>query len=186
MLKWFRFLEANQPVVLRIVPWCAVLLPFCMRWCCGGHRCVNPYEEDNKTEKSILRQFLLLWGKVIKLWAKLKEKKYEENREERKQKLWGIGKTKERKTDLKRRRRRLTITGPLGILRLADMQSARVIWCLAFGTTIKLGLAWHQLSQDLVAFDGKTLADASWVWFAWDFSLRPPWCEVRIRTLMAV
>ena len=55
----------------------------------------------------------------------------------------------------------MTITGPLGILRLAEMQSARVIWCLAFATTIKLGLAWHQLSQDLVAFDGKTLADAS-------------------------
>ena len=24
------------------------------------------------------------------------------------------------------------------------------------------------------------------VWFAWDFSLHPPWCEVRIRTVMAV
>ena len=60
------------------------------------------------------------------------------------------------KSDLKRSRTRLTTTGALGILRLADT-GLRETWCSwSFGllNTIKLDLVWHQLSQDLVAFGG--------------------------------
>ena len=52
------------------------------------------------------------------------------------------------KRDLKRRRSRLTITGALGILPLADPTQRGLI----------AAVLW---SQDVVAFRGKTLADTS-------------------------
>ena len=68
------------------------------------------------------------------------------------------------KSDLKRSRTRLTTTGALGILRLADTGLRETWRSLGFGllNTIKLDLVWHQLNQGLVAFGGKNaVADTS-------------------------
>ena len=44
---------------------------------------------------------------------------------------------------------------------LTQLRAAWSYFLVFFEKTIKLGLVWHQLSQALVAFGGKTLAAAA-------------------------